>query len=61
MSKDIDLIPILYDSIFVIDTFNLTIDPSSAYVKNFVSIEERESSWQRFKGTRGKNIDYTEF
>ncbi len=34
-----------------------TIDPSLAFVKNFKSIEERESKWKRFKGTLGLNIE----
>jgi len=33
------------------------INHSSVYVKNFVSIEERESKWERFMGTLGLNIE----
>ena len=32
------------------------IDTTSCYNKDFVSITERESFWQRFQGTRGKRI-----
>jgi uncharacterized SAM-binding protein YcdF (DUF218 family) len=61
VSKDLSLIPILYDTLMVIDTINPIIDPSSAYVEDFVSIEDRESKWERFKGTQGKQIDYEEY
>lgn len=32
------------------------IDTTGAYVDNFVSILERESFWQRFRGTMGKRV-----
>ena len=61
LGKDVGLIPILYDTLSTIDHLNPIIDPSSAYVKDFISIEDRESGWKRFKGTRGKNIDYKKY
>lgn len=33
------------------------VNPDYAYVKNFISIEERESKWKRFMGTLGLNIE----
>jgi vancomycin permeability regulator SanA len=32
------------------------IDTTAAYVKNFVSIREREGFWKRFRGTMGKRV-----
>ena len=40
-------------------TFTLPrIDPSSAFVKDFVPLAQRESFWERFRGTRGKHIKF---
>jgi hypothetical protein len=54
---NIRALPIIFTQV---DTFmNLKspkIDPSSAYNPNFVSIEERESKLQQFKGTLGLEI-----
>ena len=61
VSKDMGMLPMLYDTLTVIDTFTVSINPESAFIENFVSLEDRESGWKRFKGTRGKNIDYSEF
>lgn len=61
MQEPIAIIPMVYDSLKTIEP--LMIDPQinaqEAYDSNFVSIIERESFRKRFKGTRGKNIDYT--
>jgi len=49
--------PIIFSEV---DTFmripSPTIDPSSAYSPDFISIEERESKWKQFKGTLGLEI-----
>ncbi len=54
---NIRAIPIIFQEV---DTFmsleSPKIDPSSAFVKDFKSIEERESKWKQFKGTLGLNI-----
>src|SRR5688572_9423833 len=43
-------VPVIFD-LLEIDELKLPkIDASSAYVENFVSIKERETFWQRFKG-----------
>jgi uncharacterized SAM-binding protein YcdF (DUF218 family) len=36
------------------------INPASAYVPNFVPLAERENFFERFKGTRGKHIQFEE-
>jgi hypothetical protein len=61
--KDIpmDFVPVILDQIKPIsDKTQVTIDPSSAYVENFVALPDRESRSKRFAGTMGLNIDYTE-
>lgn len=35
------------------------VNPQDAYVPNFVPLAERESFWERFRGTRGKHIDFS--
>lgn len=48
-------LPIVFEAVET-DKMLPVIDTTSAYVPNFVSIKERESFWQRFKGTRGKRV-----
>lgn len=61
MDVDIDFIPF---SVKMLDTLNMevlkniTIDSKNAYVKDFVSLEERKNFFQRLKGTLGRNIDF---
>jgi uncharacterized SAM-binding protein YcdF (DUF218 family) len=61
MNVDIDFIPF---SVKMLDTLNLerlkniSIDSQNAYVKDFVSLEERKNFFQRLKGTLGRNIDF---
>jgi hypothetical protein len=56
-------IPIVYDMIDPQRLRNLTlptINDTLAYDPKFVSILERETFWERLKGTRGKHINYNE-
>ncbi|MCD6012266.1 MAG: hypothetical protein K0Q79_2128 [Flavipsychrobacter sp.] len=52
---------------FVINTLkeynhlNPSIDPTSAKAENFISITEKESFWQRMRGTLGKDIDWSQY
>jgi len=57
LKKDVTLIPIVYDTLRVLDMADPEIDFERAYDSTFVSIVDRESFWKRFKGTRGKNIN----
>ena len=63
ISKDAGIIPIVFDTLRKIQPtmINPVIDYRSAFNKNFVSLKSRESFWQRFRGTRGKNIDYNAY
>ena len=60
MNNKVDFFPIQYEILEKIDTMDVTIDPSTAFKQNFISIKEREGYWKRFQGTLGKNIDYKE-
>lgn len=52
----VDIIPIVYEKIDVKDKELPMIDTTAAYKENFVSIKERESFFQRLRGTMGKRI-----
>ncbi len=51
----------LPSQVYIVDSMNIG-DPKifidSAFVENFISIKERESIWQRWRGTQGENIDF---
>jgi hypothetical protein len=49
-------IPIIFDSMNIDEKQLPQINPSSAYVENFVSIKDREGFWQRMRGTLGKRV-----
>jgi len=53
---DIDFIPIVEERLAQTDLKQVQIAPSSAYVDDFVSIKDRESLWERIRGTFGKNV-----
>jgi uncharacterized SAM-binding protein YcdF (DUF218 family) len=60
LSPDVGLIPFVFDTLSEIETrqaYNPSIDYKSVFVEDFVSLTERESFWQRLKGTRGRNLD----
>ncbi len=54
-------IPFVVDSLKVYARLNPLIDPRPAAVNNFVSITDRESMMKRFRGTMGKDIDWTQY
>lgn len=56
---NLSYLPMDYDILGAIDKPEPEIDPSSAKVVNFVPLTERESFVQRVRGTRGKNVDFT--
>lgn len=59
VSPEIDLIPIVFDSLTLMKIYetNPMIDIQKTFVPDFKSILERESFWERFRGTRGLSID----
>ncbi len=56
----VDLLPIIKDTLLKQDLTEPTINPSSARRTNFVSIVERQSKWQRLRGTFGQHICWKE-
>lgn len=56
----VDLLPIIKDTLMKQDLSEPTIDPSSAKRANFVSIVNRQSKWQRLRGTFGQHIRWKE-
>jgi len=60
VGSEVDIIPMVQDSIAIMDQRTPEIDPSSAFRKEFVSIVDRQTFWQRFRGTLGKDIDWEE-
>jgi len=60
VASNVDIIPMVKDSILNMDQRTPEIDPSSAFRKDFVSIVDRQTFWQRFRGTLGKDIIWEE-
>ncbi|UXP30965.1 YdcF family protein [Reichenbachiella agarivorans] len=59
VDPSIALIPFVIDTLRKLntDSLTITINDSSAFNPNFVSIKERESFWKRLSGTRGHNLN----
>jgi len=49
-------IPVVFDLLHIDDKPLPVIDATSAFRENFVSITDRETFWQRFKGTMGRRV-----
>ncbi len=58
---EITLMPILLDTVLIMDKTEPKINPSSARVDSatFIPLNKREGFFKRLRGTAGKNIDYT--
>jgi uncharacterized SAM-binding protein YcdF (DUF218 family) len=56
---EVKILPIDYNKIDLIMSAWPSIDASSAYVDNFVSLPEREDRSERFQGTLGKKISFS--
>jgi uncharacterized SAM-binding protein YcdF (DUF218 family) len=63
VSCDVALIPIVYDSIQsrVASVADPVIDYSKAFVSDFQSLPKRKNFFERFRGTRGLDIDTTAY
>lgn len=55
---ELDLLPIVFKQLGGIDMVTPSIDPSSAYVTDFVPLPERQGFFKRFKGTRGGYLEW---
>jgi uncharacterized SAM-binding protein YcdF (DUF218 family) len=55
---DITILPIVFDSVFIMDKTEIKIDPFFARVDSasFVPLNKRENFFKRLRGTAGKNI-----
>src|SRR5690606_2871003 len=54
---DVDFLPIVFSTLKEINKVEPPIDPSVAFVDNFVPLPEKKSFFKRFRGTLGKDID----
>jgi len=54
---DIAYLPIQFDLLETQEMTDPAIDPSGAYVENFVSLPDRQGFFERFRGTLGKHIE----
>jgi len=59
VSKDVQLIPIIIDTLRIIEPemTDPMIDYQQAFKNDFISITKRENFWKRLNGTRGGNLD----
>ncbi|MDW7693833.1 YdcF family protein [Flammeovirgaceae bacterium SG7u.111] len=57
---DIAYLPVVFDTLKEIEQINPPIDPAPAFIKNFISLPDREGFWKRFRGTLGKNVKEVE-
>lgn len=54
-------LPFVTDSLAAYNHLNPQINPISAKVENFTPITEKESFWQRVRGTMGKDIRWSQY
>ena len=58
LDVEIEYFPFSFDFLDSLVVEEIEIIPDEAFVENFVSIQERESFFKRFRGTLGKNIKF---
>ena len=63
IGKEAGNIPIVFDTLRSMQPLmiNPQIDYKQAFNSDYVPLKTRQSFWKRFKGTRGKNIDYNAY
>jgi uncharacterized SAM-binding protein YcdF (DUF218 family) len=59
-TKEVRFLPVLIDTLQTLDHFSPKINYEEIKIKNFIALPERESTWQRLRGTKGKHINYKE-
>lgn len=59
VSREVGMIPMVFDTVRVMEQGLVApaIDFRQAFKPDFIALPERESFWQRFRGTQGKNLD----
>jgi uncharacterized SAM-binding protein YcdF (DUF218 family) len=60
VNPNIDILPLVYQILSKENLVNITINDSSAFVQNFVALRDRESFFERMKGTNGEKIDFNQ-
>lgn len=63
VSPEVGMLPMIFDTIRVMEPHisEPTIDFQQAFKTEFVPLPQRESFWQRFRGTQGKRLDKTAY
>lgn len=59
-TKDLARLPVLFDTLKTMMHTNPPINYLPYKIPNFVALPDRESKWQRWRGTNGKHINYNE-
>ena len=59
-TKDLQFLPAIFDTMKTLSHDEPKINYDSLFIKNFKSLPDRESHWQRFRGTMGKHINFKE-
>ena len=57
--KSLSYLPMDYDILEPLNKTEPEIDPSSAVKENFIPLTERENNRERWRGTMGKNVDFS--
>lgn len=57
---EVAILPIDYEKIDLFSAYWPEIDETPAYVENFVSLVKRENPSERFKGTLGRKVNFSE-
>lgn len=59
VSREVGIIPMVFDTVRVMEQGLVApaIDFRQAFKPDFIALPKRESFWQRFRGTQGKNLD----
>jgi len=59
LKKQVYFLPTLFDSLRVLPHDTPVINYQPLRLSNFIPIGQRQSTWKRWRGTIGRNIDYT--
>jgi len=54
-------LPFVIDTLKAYNHIHPTIDPTPAKAESFTPITEKRSFWQRFRGTMGRDIDWSQY
>lgn len=60
MNKEVKFLPAIFDTLRTLPHDTPVVDFKKFKVENFTPITQGQSTWYRFRGTMGKNINYKE-